>query len=82
MRVSDWSRDLWEKLHDVIANEEAWAILEEARKGAAEEREPIPEAETGASDDRDVVVGLGESAPRPPSGATALITDIHEPEDF
>jgi hypothetical protein len=35
--ASDWTRELWEKLRDVIANEEAWYILEEARHAARED---------------------------------------------
>jgi hypothetical protein len=33
-RVSEWSLDLWERMQNIGSNEEAWAVLEDARRRA------------------------------------------------
>ena len=51
MTPSDWTRELWEKLQDVTANEEAWEIIEEAgRELVRVVRERVVEDESGGSD--------------------------------
>ena len=38
LEVGDWERETWEKLQNVLANEQAWGILRDAKQELIDEQ--------------------------------------------